>query len=295
VVEKLNCILNYFEMISKNSNFLHSLLVPTGNVTFKRQVVEDFPDWKNSTTKLCPLDILDEGSIEDSSPEYSQVDFANSFIGGGVIGNGCVQEEIRFIISPECIVSRLFMEELDKNEAIIITGSKRYSDFVGYSDTFEYRGSYNDMTPMDSKNRVDCEIVAIDAIDFSRILPEAQFRPSKIDRELNKAFTGFYCEDGLKSKKIATGLWGCGAFLGNKELKTIIQLMAASEAKRTGILFYTYGNPQFKKDLKQFYALMSILEITVGELYEWMLSKPEDKGLIAHIRDSIIKTSQEME
>ena len=31
---------------------------------------------------------------------FFKVDFANKVIGGGVIGSGCVQEEIRFMICP---------------------------------------------------------------------------------------------------------------------------------------------------------------------------------------------------
>lgn len=44
------------------------------------------------------------------------------FVGGGVLGYGCVQEEIRFIICPELIVSRLFTEELNSSEALLIIG-----------------------------------------------------------------------------------------------------------------------------------------------------------------------------
>ena len=47
-----------------------------------------------------------------------EIDFANAFVGGGVIGGGCVQEEIRFLICPELIVSRLFTERLQDNEEI---------------------------------------------------------------------------------------------------------------------------------------------------------------------------------
>ena len=35
---------------------------------------------------------------------------------------GCVQEEIRFLICPELILSRLFCERLDNNECLMITG-----------------------------------------------------------------------------------------------------------------------------------------------------------------------------
>lgn len=54
---------------------------------------------------------------------FPQVDFANRFVGGGVTGHGLVQEEIRFIINPELIVSRLFTEALEHNECLIITGT----------------------------------------------------------------------------------------------------------------------------------------------------------------------------
>ena len=50
------------------------------------------------------------------------MDFANRFVGGGVTGHGLVQEEIRFLINPELIVSRLFTEALEYNECLIVTG-----------------------------------------------------------------------------------------------------------------------------------------------------------------------------
>lgn len=51
-----------------------------------------------------------------------QVDFASSWIGGGVLDSGLVQEEILFLMNPELIVSRLFTEQLADNECLIITG-----------------------------------------------------------------------------------------------------------------------------------------------------------------------------
>ena len=50
------------------------------------------------------------------------MDFANMYIGGGVLGHGLVQEEIRFMICPELIISRLFTEVLEANECLIIKG-----------------------------------------------------------------------------------------------------------------------------------------------------------------------------
>lgn len=50
------------------------------------------------------------------------MDFASSWIGGGVLGSGLVQEEILFLMNPELIVSRLFTQRLTDNECLIITG-----------------------------------------------------------------------------------------------------------------------------------------------------------------------------
>lgn len=58
-----------------------------------------------------------------------QVDFANKYIGGGVLGHGCVQEEIRFLICPEMIVARLFTEVLEPLECLVMTGTLHISPF----------------------------------------------------------------------------------------------------------------------------------------------------------------------
>ncbi len=46
---------------------------------------------------LNEFEIRAQGSIEQHGVEKLQVDFANRFIGGGVLDYGNVQEEIRFI------------------------------------------------------------------------------------------------------------------------------------------------------------------------------------------------------
>lgn len=44
------------------------------------------------------------------------------FVGGLILGPGCVQEEIIFAIRPELILSRLFVEQLGPKEAFVCTG-----------------------------------------------------------------------------------------------------------------------------------------------------------------------------
>ncbi len=53
-------------------------------------------------------------------------------VGGGVLGMGCIQEEIRFVINPELIASMLFTAELKDNESLLVTGCQRFADYQGY-------------------------------------------------------------------------------------------------------------------------------------------------------------------
>ena len=51
------------------------------------------------------------------------------------------------MINPELIVTRLFTEELEANEAVIIYGVERFSMYSGYGSTFAFAGDYVDSTP----------------------------------------------------------------------------------------------------------------------------------------------------
>ncbi|MED6286580.1 hypothetical protein CHARACLAT_007458, partial [Characodon lateralis] len=112
-IEKLKTLMCYFKSVTEQK--------PTGLVTFSRQRLDKPPNWKSSQTLLTRLHVTCEGTIEDDGYGMLQVDFANKFVGGGVIGAGLVQEEIRFLINPELIISRLFTEALEDNECLIIT------------------------------------------------------------------------------------------------------------------------------------------------------------------------------
>ena len=101
-MEKLKCIINYFRkrIDGRCSDSL---------VTFSRRFIPEsqLPRWSQSKKKLLGLRIDSKGTIEDDvNMGMLEVDFANAFVGGGVLGHGCVQEEIRFLICPELIISR---------------------------------------------------------------------------------------------------------------------------------------------------------------------------------------------
>ncbi|KAE8591366.1 hypothetical protein XENTR_v10018426 [Xenopus tropicalis] len=260
--EKLKTLFCYFRRVTEKK--------PTGLVTFMRQHLDCFPDWERSSKKLTRMHITCEGTIEGNGHGMLQVDFANRFVGGGVTGGGLVQEEIRFLINPELIVSRLFTEVLDSNECLIITGAEQYSEYTGYSETYKWARVHEDESPRDEWQRRTTEIVAIDAFQFRR--PIDQFIPEKIERELNKAFCGFYRADvnPKNLSAVATGNWGCGAFGGDPRLKALIQFLAAAEAGRD-LVYFTFGDRELMKDIYLMYSFLTEKNKTVGDIYSLLI------------------------
>ncbi|XP_042192718.1 poly(ADP-ribose) glycohydrolase isoform X1 [Callorhinchus milii] len=256
--EKLKTLFCYFRKVTEKK--------PVGLVTFQRQCLQKFPEWEKSTKRLTKLHITCEGTIEDNGRGMLQVDFANRFVGGGVTRAGLVQEEIRFLINPELIVSRLFTEVLDHNECLIITGTEQYSSYEGYADTYKWVGIFNDKTPRDTWQRRMTEIVAIDAMPFRRYLD--QFLPCNLRRELNKAYCGFERPsiDPRNLSAAATGNWGCGAFGGDARLKSLLQMMAAAEAGRD-VAYFTFGDRELMIEIHDMHKFLTEKEQTVGHIY----------------------------
>ena len=65
---------------------------------------------------------------------------------------------------------------------------------------------------------------------------------------------------------VATGNWGCGAFGGDPQLKSLIQLMAAAENGRD-TLYLTFGDEKLRDDLTDIYNLLVSKNVSVGSLY----------------------------
>ncbi|CAM6035257.1 unnamed protein product [Sphagnum compactum] len=293
---KLRCILHYFDRVCNT--------MPQGSVSFERKVlpkkeqekeVHDGAFWRSSQAPLCPITLLEKGFIEDDGRDCLQVDFANRLLGGGALANGCVQEEIRFMINPELIAGMLFIPAMADNESIEVVGAERYSSYEGYGPTFRFKGDFSDSTPRDTLGRRQTRIIAIDALPQPG---EKQFRSPLMLRELVKAYCGFLhtcstegepgatdnggdamdiadespcCVENKESSDggvlgttsngngteattdmkttvgIATGNWGCGAFGGNLELKSLLQWLAASQAGRPYMLYFSFQDPRAKR------------------------------------------------
>ncbi|MED6146431.1 hypothetical protein PIB30_034452 [Stylosanthes scabra] len=326
---KIRCIIHYFQRISSD--------MPKGVVSFERKVLPfkghadliSYPNsnfWSTSAIPLCKFEVHSSGLIEDQSGDAVEVDFANKYLGGGALGRGCVQEEIRFMISPELIAGMLFLPAMEENEAIDIVGIERFSSYTGYASSFRFSGDYVDGRDVDTLGRRKTRIVAIDALCSPGM---RQYRENLVLREINKAFCGFLYqfkyqkyqkilqENGWSSEQfdasalthmgtsegkilnhefrnfqndyqrmeqgnnigVATGNWGCGAFGGDPELKAMIQWLAASQALRPFIAYYTFGLEALQ-NLEEVASWILSQKWTVGDLWNMLIeySTKRSKG-----------------
>lgn len=109
-----------------------------------------------------------------------------------MLDKGGVQEEIRFLISPELLPALCFCEKMTDTESIWIVGSQIFTEYEGYANGLKFIGKHiNDKKAPDDKNRIKSVVCAIDAIKFKDEEAHLQFRPDKIVRELVKAYCGF--------------------------------------------------------------------------------------------------------
>ncbi|XP_059486052.1 poly(ADP-ribose) glycohydrolase-like isoform X2 [Neocloeon triangulifer] len=269
-MEKLKCFITYFRRIHLEKK------IPTGVVTYHRQAVQNFPKWHKSDKPIKRLHVSKEGTIEDDGIFMLQVDFANKFLGGGVLTEGCVQEEIRFTICPELIAGCLFNTAMKSNEAIIICGAEQFNKYKGYGSSFEWAGSFIDKTPRDDSGRRCVSVVAIDAIPFYSKKSRQYLKENK-DRELNKAYAGFLVHTNAEPIPVASGNWGCGVFGGDPRLKAILQLLAASECERD-LVYFTFRDKSLVERLTEVHQLLIEKKATVGNVYKELLGYEHNAG-----------------
>jgi poly(ADP-ribose) glycohydrolase len=186
----------------------------------------DFPKFEESVQPLARVSMRRTGLIEKDAVSL-QVDFANRFVGGGVLRSGCVQEEIRFTLAPEMALSRLVCEELTESEVLFISGAPNFCVATGYAEKFRFQcgcdpwvlpgeakeeeweeGGASQMAmyrapPLMDANAIhprtqqpllihDVCVVAMDAYNFRvRGQPADQYHLPLLRRELRKAYVGF--------------------------------------------------------------------------------------------------------
>lgn len=288
--EKLRCVLEYLlrvvpAFVQDEASIRSQLITftrvavftpPTGGSALGSQA-DDSAQFVGALTRPGVTDVRairceSQRWIEELDA-HVQIDFANKYAGGGVFNSGCVQEEIRFLLSPELMVACLIFAKLEPHEAFVIHGTERYSAYKGYGMTFRFNGAFNDSTgfeTLERGRRRQCVIVGIDATDYggsSRV--ERQFSAEHIQRDLLKAFVGFaYPDAGSANWPVASGNWGCGVFRGDPELKLLIQWLAASLAGRDLVYVLFDRDHELQTKLQR---LVAVHETRVGSVsIDWL-------------------------
>lgn len=230
------------------------------------------PSWATSPIPISSLQVTfsAQDKIEDVAAD-AHVDFANKFLHIGKIIPSATQEEVLFSIRPECFVGLLFSEMLQANEAIVITGARRFNNYSGYLRTFQYKGLHDESSEPNVPT-----IIAIDALVNSG---NKQFNDDRIARDTNKAYLGFAgvqapvpsTTEHLTFSSISTGQWGCGAFMGDPTLKCIQQILAAAQAGVTHLHYSAFHDVALAEKLTVILHGLQKRGITVGELYQCLV------------------------
>ena len=239
----------------------------------------DTSDLSTNNSKLGEFTVLREGGIQDC-PNALFANFANEFIGGGVMHGGNVQEEILFTVNPENLIAKfLAPQPMLENESIITLGTFQYFNYTGYGSRLAFNGErqtcqspkkhtychyliekgkdkdkdQNKEKETEKVQRVLSIIVGIDAICFWD--SAKQYKPKTMIREMCKAYVGFSIENDKIGENcnaidsIATGNWGCGMFNGDPQLKSMLQWIVATLCNRK-VYYYTYGDKRVCADQK---------------------------------------------
>lgn len=77
---------------------------------------------------------------------------------------------------------------------------------------------------------------------------------------------GFYHCLNSPPPGVATGNWGCGAFNGDKSLKSLLQLMVCCVTNRP-LVYFTFGDTQLRDDFNDIFQYLSRNKVTVCEYF----------------------------
>jgi len=229
---------------------------------------------------------VQQGPIEASNRSL-QVDFCNEEIGGGVL-DGCYgQEEIRFMICPECLISRLMFDKMEVNEAIFIKGARQYSLYSGRDREFRFDGPFLDEPWMtDSENRCGPTLVAMDALQFPG---KAQYESANVIRECLKAYVACLGDPsdktGKKAPALVTGNWGCGMWGGDPQLKFLVQWLVASASERE-LVYHPFGEERLE-ELEETIELIWRSGATAGDLYKLLHGHKKKRGVFETVKKNI--------
>eukprot|EP01112_Ceratiomyxa_fruticulosa_P019505 TRINITY_DN6397_c0_g1_i3.p1 TRINITY_DN6397_c0_g1~~TRINITY_DN6397_c0_g1_i3.p1 ORF type:complete len:423 (+),score=64.11 TRINITY_DN6397_c0_g1_i3:350-1618(+) len=226
-------------------------------ISFRRVQLADFPPpvWAESDQKIKTDNINIHTGIMEDSNATSFVDFANKRLHIHSIIPSATQEEVLFSCCPEAFPGILFCETLLDDEAIIISGCRRFSKYKGYLFTFEFTGD------IDPPAHPPQDIIVIDAVCHNHFNKAFQLR------DLNKIYLGF---KPVENTKISTGMFGCGIFRGDKSHKFLQQVCVATVAN-VELDFSSFKEEATARHFRQILQKIQQADLRIKEAYNIML------------------------
>jgi predicted NAD-dependent protein-ADP-ribosyltransferase YbiA (DUF1768 family) len=251
---KLSCFFAYWvsfhQLNTTNPAGFQTMMAQT--VTFEIKSTHQHTDVMELLTShkdlpIIPVDFRRGEDMSDDAQGNLFVDFANKDIGGGVLSNGSVQEEIEFSRRPECLVSILISPTMTNDDVIFLSNTVTTSKTKGYADKFRFEHALkpDQMVQQTHKNH---DIVAMDATSFKShplssddALRKRYLSLDHVKRDFLKCYIAFLGPQSLSAKplRIVTGAWGTGDFSGTsnkvlknelRKIKQAIQVAAATIA-----------------------------------------------------------------
>jgi Poly (ADP-ribose) glycohydrolase (PARG) len=251
-------------------------------IQFTRLVHNPLNDWHTDHSLFKVVEMLQQDPQLVALEERGVVElsFANKDVGFGISGT---QEERLMGLSPELCLAMLLSPRLADNEGLLIEGAMPAGICSGFGRGVEWVGYLPD-----TKIRTDWQqraVLVLDALeldedqidkenvdDATSTVPFPDLHPKAMDRELNKLFCGL---SAISGRKLLTGHWGCGAFGGHREVKALLQMIAAARAN-VQLAFYEVpeagaADPPvatFSQQLPEFSENLQRHGISNGVLYQ---------------------------
>jgi poly(ADP-ribose) glycohydrolase len=150
-------------------------------------------------------------------------------------GGGSQEEEL-FLCCPELLATLFLVERMLAFEAVEIAGLRRYvhhnmagSHIAGLSRSKQFCRPVPEAERRDSLTTVAMDAICFNA--YGKASKHDQYQPTHVRREIRKCLVALRPPAAAGSgarRSFVTGLWGCGAFRGDPELKCVIQWICCS-------------------------------------------------------------------
>lgn len=264
----LTALFTYFDRAASTNqqNHLLSFDLNEWPVTFTLRTLSSQEQSDALTTLQNPLSKIEITELPQVStdpsylglPDGACVISANKCLGYGRTGT---QEELHVGCSPEAYPSVLFVPPLKDNQVFICQGAEEIVSIKGYGrdarlDQVLKSSLDGEVPDWRRRTMLFMDALELDAFAADSSNPGRQIIPDllqgNVSRELMKCYAGFSSAALISDNSSnfyssnTTGLWGCGTFGGNKEIKSLIQICAASMASVPVLNFVFAGSDQLE-------------------------------------------------